>query len=269
MGEASENPMSDTLQFKVLICGDGAIDKTCLLDTLVGYCTVDWNDPKYEPTAAANLLIEREVKMVGTSNIEIWDTAGQEALEALRQTAYPGTDVLLIGFNTCEKVTLENIADTWYPDFNEFCKDCKAVIMVGTKYDLYQEKKEAGEDEELVTDEAVMAIAQKIGANSVIMTSALTAEGVCVESAEKMDHPPTPSYWNCSEDDEGFYLHDQILSFITYIHNKEAIPVITPVAAAAAPAPAEAPAAPEASAPAPAPAPAKEQKKDDSCCTVL
>merc|ERR1719217_1808811 len=181
-------------EFKVLICGDGAIGKTCLLDTLTERNVVNWDNPDYVPTAAENLEVTWDIDGAGESRIEIWDTAGQETLETLRKTAYPGTQVLLIGFDTTNSVTLENVADTWITEFRGGCSDCPCIILVGTKYDWLKEDPEFHESPCSVDDDSILETAQKIGAHAVVLTSAKTGEGILCTDSNNAE----PSFWAVS-----------------------------------------------------------------------
>eukprot|EP00656_Telonema_subtile_P009262 TRINITY_DN1434_c0_g1_i1.p1 TRINITY_DN1434_c0_g1~~TRINITY_DN1434_c0_g1_i1.p1 ORF type:complete len:267 (-),score=62.90 TRINITY_DN1434_c0_g1_i1:245-1045(-) len=261
---------------KVVICGDGAIGKTCLLDTLYGTDSVNWDDPEYQPTAASNQLQTWEIDGLGDAQFEFWDTAGQEALEALRNEAYPGTNVLMIGFDTTNPDSLTNVVDNWVPEFKEHCSDCKAIILVGTKFDLFEER--GGFDgDEGVKRADVINTAIQIGAAAVIMTSAKTKSGVVPEcdGAEQ-------DYTN-SED--GANLKSEIKRLAKLLYDNGEIDTVVDAQAAkpepapapapepapapvAAPAPAPVAAAPAAApvaAAAPAPAPVK---KDDGCCVI-
>jgi len=289
MGSSTRTMATNT---KVVICGDGAIGKTCLLDTIYGTEIVDWENPEYAPTAASNQLQTWDVEGMGEAAFEFWDTAGQEALVALRLEAYPGTQVLMIGFDMTNPDSLLNVQDNWIKEFTDECADCKAIILVGTKSDLHGER--GGFDGDGGVKRAdVMKVAIEIGAAAVCMTSARTKAGV-VESGD-------PDFTNS---DDGTYLKDMIMTFARMIFENEDIPVVVDTQAAAAPAaaapaaaapvpasvedvpaPVEASPAPVAAAPAPvedapapvsataAPGPAaageKDKDKSGGCCTVL
>ena len=89
------------------------------------------------PTAADCHIERYDIEGVGESEIEFWDTAGQEALENLRFMAYPGTQVLLIAFDLTEPISLENVEHSWIEEFRDNCSDCPCTILVGTKLDRH------------------------------------------------------------------------------------------------------------------------------------
>ena len=108
--------------------------------------------------------------------MQLWDTAGQEALSQLRSVAYPDTDVFLLAYDMTRKDSLENIP-TWLDEVQEECSDYDRIILIGTKYDLWCERKEAGEDADLVEVQEVEKIAEEIEASDTIFTSARTGYG--------------------------------------------------------------------------------------------
>ena len=88
-------------------------------------------------------------------DVELWDTAGQEALPLLRAVIYPETDVFLVAYDMMCVSSLENVED-WLDEIEEYADDY-GLILVGTKYDLWLEKKEDGDDE-VCTEEAIAEV---------------------------------------------------------------------------------------------------------------
>ncbi|KAG9333765.1 hypothetical protein JZ751_010208 [Albula glossodonta] len=71
---------------KLVIVGDGACGKTCLLIVF----SKDQFPEVYVPTVFENYIADIEVELA------LWDTAGQEDYDRLRPLSYPDTDVILI-----------------------------------------------------------------------------------------------------------------------------------------------------------------------------
>merc|ERR1711998_588484 len=150
---------------KALIVGDGAIGKTCLLNRFTNE-SIDWDseEPEDEPTTFNNFILSWESEEHGNLEVEMWDTAGQEAFEQLRKLSYPGTDIYLIGYSTTSNISLNNIEHKWIPEIveNHTGDDKPWTIMVGTKKDIRSE----------VTVDAAKTMASKINACALIDTSA-------------------------------------------------------------------------------------------------
>lgn len=99
---------------KLVIVGDGACGKTCLLIVF----SKDQFPEVYVPTVFENYVADIEVdgKQV---ELALWDTAGQEDDEdddCLRPLSYPDTDGILMCFSIDSPDSLENIPEKWTPE---------------------------------------------------------------------------------------------------------------------------------------------------------
>merc|ERR1712028_304547 len=281
MGSHRSQKMTD---LKVLICGDGAIGKTCLLDTLCEKDVIDWESPEYKPTAADNLSRQWSDEDGNDWQVNLWDTAGQEALVNLRRSAYPNTEVLLIGFDMTKGVSLENIP-TWVAEVAETEENVGATILVGTKSDYYEELLESGKGSDhqpLKTMEEMYAMAVEVGAAAFVCTSAKNGYGLLQEAEEGA---AVGAEGDTMSGQGEQYLDLHVLRCGKAVKNGDSIaalesrakaapapaPVVEPPKAAPE-APKAAPEAPKAAPEAPKPAAAKpkpEAKKEDGCCTLL
>merc|ERR1711865_630960 len=271
---------------KVIIVGDGAIGKTFLLTSLLAdpeTDPIDWDNPQYVPTAAKNNSVEWEYQDPEGSTedflLEVWDTAGQEALKSLRLMAYPDTDIFMIGYDMTREVTLENIVgceltklndfsleeedsddddkgvavSSWMREISQGCKSDFKVILIGTKADFWEEKMAKGEAKGMTTWQQGYDVARAIGAAAYIQTSAKTMQGICEGVGEGIGGAADKQV-----DPEGIWLKNKILDIRYKQINNQELPTVTKVEVAApvkeaAPAPAVKEAAPAAKA-APAPA---------------
>uniref|UniRef100_A0A671MN55 Rho-related GTP-binding protein RhoA-D-like n=1 Tax=Sinocyclocheilus anshuiensis TaxID=1608454 RepID=A0A671MN55_9TELE len=76
---------------KLVIVGDGACGKTCLLIVF----SKDQFPEVYVPTVFENYIADIEVDSKQVE-LALWDTAGQEDYDRLRPLSYPDTDVILM-----------------------------------------------------------------------------------------------------------------------------------------------------------------------------
>eukprot|EP01084_Bolivina_argentea_P074852 135750_1 len=120
---------------KLVVVGDGATGKTCLL---IRYCQDEF-PTDYIPTLFENITI---CKVLNINNedmvidLDLWDTAGQsEIFDRLRPLVYRETDIFLLCFSIANRSSLENIATRWEPEVNHHCPD-GIKILVGLKADL-------------------------------------------------------------------------------------------------------------------------------------
>ena len=161
---------------KLVIVGDGACGKTCLLFAF----TKDEFPDKYIPTVFENYVSDIEVdgKLV---ELALWDTAGQEDYDRLRPLSYPDTDVILMCFSVDSHDSLENIHAKWVPEVQHFCPNVP-FLLISTKKDLRNDPaiKQAlmREKLEVIRPEQGKAMAEKVGAYAYLECSAKTREGV-------------------------------------------------------------------------------------------
>ena len=199
--------MSTTIRKKLVIVGDGACGKTCLLIVF----SKDEFPEVYVPTVFENYVADTRVddKVV---ELALWDTAGQEDYwkgfrgilrvhmvfdflfrkelcllelpffyDRLRPLSYPDTDVILMCFSIDSPDSLENIPEKWVPEVKHFCPNVP-IVLVGNKKDLRTDQytiKELQRTKQApvsFTDGEQMAA--RIGAKCYLECSALTKENV-------------------------------------------------------------------------------------------
>ncbi|KAL1139210.1 hypothetical protein AAG570_009269 [Ranatra chinensis] len=151
---------------KLVIVGDGACGKTCLLIVF----SKDQFPEVYVPTVFENYVADIEVDGRQVE-LALWDTAGQEDYDRLRPLSYPDTDVILMSFSIDSPDSLENIPEKWTPEVKHFCPNVP-IILVGNKKDLAKMKQEP------VRPEEGRSMAEKINAYDYLECSAKTKEGV-------------------------------------------------------------------------------------------
>ncbi|KAK6177766.1 ras-like GTP-binding protein RHO [Patella vulgata] len=166
---------SDTRK-KLVIVGDGACGKTCLLIVF----SKDQFPEVYVPTVFENYVADIEVDNRSVE-LALWDTAGQEDYDRLRPLSYPDTDVILMCFSIDNPDSLENISEKWNPEVHHFCPNVP-IILVGNKKDLRNDpatKEELSKQKlkPVSTDEG-RTMAEQIHAYSYLECSARTKEGV-------------------------------------------------------------------------------------------
>merc|ERR1719273_2861663 len=168
--------MSAVVRKKLVIVGDGACGKTCLLIVF----SKDQFPEVYVPTVFENYVADIEVdgKQV---ELALWDTAGQEDYDRLRPLSYPDTDVILMCFSIDSPDSLDNIPEKWTPEVRHFCPNVP-IILVGNKKDLRNDpntiKELAKMKQEPVKPEDGRTMAEKINAFAYLECSAKSKEGV-------------------------------------------------------------------------------------------
>jgi len=164
------------LRRKLVIVGDGACGKTCLLIVFSkGTFPED-----YVPTVFENYVADVEVDGRRVE-LALWDTAGQEDYDRLRPLSYPDSHVVLICFAIDLPDSLENVQEKWIGEVMHFCPKVP-VMLVGCKKDLRRDPQTIEtlrkQNQRPITPEQGQAVAQKIGARMYLECSARTGEGV-------------------------------------------------------------------------------------------
>eukprot|EP00792_Barthelona_sp_PAP020_P007250 TRINITY_DN3131_c1_g3_i2.p1 TRINITY_DN3131_c1_g3~~TRINITY_DN3131_c1_g3_i2.p1 ORF type:complete len:199 (-),score=58.07 TRINITY_DN3131_c1_g3_i2:62-658(-) len=162
-----QNNTSETAnQLKLVVVGDGAVGKTCLLHM---YANNQFPE-RYDATIFDNYVTKVEVDGV-IYRLRLWDTAGQETLDRLRVLSYKNAHVVLICFDTNSRDSYENVTTRWALEVRHNCPDAP-IILVGTKIDLRT-------DQNLVISMAEgNEKAKEIGALTYVECSALKCIGV-------------------------------------------------------------------------------------------
>jgi len=165
-----------SIRKKLVIVGDGACGKTCLLIVF----SKDQFPAEYVPTVFENYVTDIEVDGVKVE-LEMWDTAGQEDYDRLRPLSYPDTNVILLCYSIDAPDTLENIPDRWIPELKHFCPKIP-IVLVANKKDLRKDPEtiqQLGRNkQEPITTEEGRDMATNIGAFAFLECSARTKEGV-------------------------------------------------------------------------------------------
>ncbi|TDG46367.1 hypothetical protein AWZ03_007141 [Drosophila navojoa] len=165
-----------SIRKKLVIVGDGACGKTCLLTV---FCK-DSFPLDYVPTVFETYVADVEVE---GSQVELalWDTAGQEDYDRLRLLSYPDTDVIVMCFSIDLPDSLENIQDKWIPEVKHFCPNVP-IILVGNKRDLRHDPDTIRElslqKQQPVQTEQGFTMAEIVNAFAYLECSAKMQEGV-------------------------------------------------------------------------------------------
>lgn len=153
---------------KILLLGDSAVGKTCLLNQFV--------NREFSATYQATIGSDFSSKQLEVNGhyvtLQIWDTAGQERFQSLGPTFYRGTDICIFVYDVTKPQSFENIA-RWKSEFDKQLeitgdKDFP-YLLLGNKSDL---------PDKAVQPSAAREYAQMNGEMIFMEVSAKTSEGV-------------------------------------------------------------------------------------------
>ena len=130
----------------ILLIGDGAVGKTSLANV--------YNGKTFQDVHMATLgldyyAIDVQPKSNPSDNfnLKIWDTAGQERFKSLTMTFYKQSHGMMICFDLTKRKTFESVR-RWYLAVNNNCEANTAVLLIGTKCDLEDERVVSREEAE-------------------------------------------------------------------------------------------------------------------------
>jgi len=157
---------------KIVVVGDGAVGKTCLLMSYSGKPF----DPQYAPTIFDNYTTEVDLPAGGTIRLSLWDTAGQEEYDRIRIMSYVNVDCFLVCFSVVDSVTYKNVTDRWVPELQRYGQHAP-IILVGTKEDL-RDGEEGKSGRQQIPYEEGKKLKAEIKAQAYLECSAITQNGV-------------------------------------------------------------------------------------------
>jgi len=168
--------MAAPMRRKLVIVGDGACGKTCLL--------IRFSQGKfpevYVPTVFENYVADVHVDGKHVE-LALWDTAGQEDYDRLRPLSYPDSHVILICYAVDSPDSLDNVQEKWISEVLHFCAGLP-FLLIGLKRDLRNDPRVIEElrktHQRPVAYEEGEAVARKIGASRYLECSAKSGEGV-------------------------------------------------------------------------------------------
>jgi len=158
--------MAETVDRKLVVVGDGACGKTCLL-----IVKANGTFPQeYVPTVFENHVTFVELPEAKVE-LALWDTAGQEDYAHIRPLSYDAAHVFLICCSVDNKDSFDNIKEKWVPEIRETNPKCPFFI-VGCKGDMRADGKA------LYSLEEANTLASSLGAQAYMECSARGKTGV-------------------------------------------------------------------------------------------
>ena len=159
--------MSDGLPIKVVLLGEAAVGKSCLIARFISDTFITNHITTMAGSfSSKNVFYDKANKRI---NYEIWDTAGQEKYRAINKMFYQDASVIILVLDITRRDTFEAIKNYWYPELRDNAPKEAIYALAANKCDLYEYEE--------ITDEELKEYAQSI--NAVYkQTSALQHSGI-------------------------------------------------------------------------------------------
>jgi len=181
-------------EIKLVIVGDTAVGKTCLLISYTSNVFPTGYIPTVFDNYTANLMVDAR-----PISLALWDTAGQSDYDRIRPLAYPQTDIFLICFSVVTPASFENAKAKWHTEISRHCPNAP-IILVGTKVDLREDtetiEKLNIKNQAPISYEQGLQMMQAIGGVKYMECSALTRIGLkdVFDEAMRAVIPPVPTF---------------------------------------------------------------------------
>uniref|UniRef100_A0AAV2KH28 small monomeric GTPase n=1 Tax=Knipowitschia caucasica TaxID=637954 RepID=A0AAV2KH28_KNICA len=191
---ASINEYYD-ISFKVMLLGDSAVGKTCVLVRFKDGAFLGGN-------FIATVGIDFRNKVLDVDNfkvkLQIWDTAGQERFRSVTHAYYRDAQALLLLYDITNKSSFDNIR-AWLTEIHEYAQKDVVIMLLGNKADLAAERVVKTEEGEKLAKEygvPFMETSAKTGVNVELSFHAIARE----LKHREMQQPNDPK----------FHIHDYI-----------------------------------------------------------
>ena len=176
--------MSDYVEdfkFKIIVVGDPSVGKT----TLIRKYTTGAFQKDYIATLGAQFSKYEENLEGRKIRLFIWDIAGQETFELMRQKFYKGSSGAIVVFSHApEELESFNHIEKWLNELKKYCGDIP-IALFGNKVDLINENDLISNKDMVNSDLNVQKLVDKPDIIEYFKTSALTGQGV-IEAFQKL-----------------------------------------------------------------------------------
>uniref|UniRef100_A0A915AI76 Cytochrome c oxidase assembly factor 5 n=1 Tax=Parascaris univalens TaxID=6257 RepID=A0A915AI76_PARUN len=166
------------VKVKCVVVGDAGVGKTTMIKTATG-CSSHLTD--YEPTVIDVYGSQLSHPLAYPHFMEVYDSAGKEEYDRLRQLTYVGVHVIVICYSVGCRNSFRNAESRWADEIKlGLCPENVPIILAATKIDIRNDPKTIeqlarqlySEDQlelfKLVTKDEGEAMARKIGAYSFV-----------------------------------------------------------------------------------------------------
>ncbi|ETW02720.1 hypothetical protein, variant [Aphanomyces invadans] len=169
-----------TCHFKLVLIGDTAVGKSCLVVRFVRDEFFEFQ----EPTIGAAFLTQTVSMDDGvTVKFEIWDTAGQERYRSLAPMYYRGAAAAIVVYDVTNKDSFTG-AMSWVKELQRRGDPNVIIALAGNKADL--ESRRTVDFEVFPRDMRVMSAYISIGSASIRQRQRYLAHGdVCEDCCER------------------------------------------------------------------------------------
>ena len=134
--------------FKILLLGDSAVGKTCVL--------LRYSDASFIDNHVSTIGLDYRLKLIKINDntnvkLQLWDSAGQDRFKAITRNYYKGAHGIVLMYDVTSPVSFSNIKN-WIHQIKENTNEKIKICLVGNKIDS-DERKISYEDGKKLADE--------------------------------------------------------------------------------------------------------------------
>ena len=131
-----EQDEEDYRLYKILLLGDCAVGKSCLL---LRYC-----ENSFQESHLSTIGLDFRLKTISLENnrkirIQIWDTAGEDRFRSITRNYYKGAHGIVLIYDVTDQQSFQHIKD-WVDKIKEESKEGVIIYLVGNKIDLIDKR---------------------------------------------------------------------------------------------------------------------------------
>eukprot|EP00826_Nyctotherus_ovalis_P039775 TRINITY_DN3845_c0_g1_i13.p1 TRINITY_DN3845_c0_g1~~TRINITY_DN3845_c0_g1_i13.p1 ORF type:complete len:199 (-),score=43.25 TRINITY_DN3845_c0_g1_i13:129-725(-) len=171
-------------KIQLLLLGDGAVGKTCLLKR--------YNENTFTAHHLVTIgidFISKPMTLDGTDILlKIWDTAGQERFRTITRSFYKQAEGIILVYDVTKRKTFENI-HKWSNSIYENADAGIINCLVANKIDLTEQRTVSREEGQQAADQYKMKYYETSARADINVTEVIeeTAREVLANVAEKKD----------------------------------------------------------------------------------
>ena len=175
--------------FRYIIVGDMAVGKSCIL--------LQFTDNKFRNQHELTIGVEFGAKTISINGksvkIQIWDTAGQEAFQAITRTYYKGAIGALLVYDITRKETFIHVTK-WLEEVRNNSSKTITVILIGNKKDLEDKRQVSYEEGEAFAKENGLMFLETSAKTAYNVVEAFNLSAQCIlNNIERTGIDPTIS----------------------------------------------------------------------------
>ncbi|MFX1565673.1 MAG: Rab family GTPase [Promethearchaeota archaeon] len=146
----AEESLAQRWIFKVILMGDYAVGKTCIIRRYVSNTFIE----DYKASIGVDITSQELTFKKDKVQLQLWDMSGQTDFKLVRSQFMSGTDIGIIVFDLTRPSSLENVS-RWVNEIHAMIPQLP-LVLVGNKADLGNERQISKEIAEKTAQEQEM-----------------------------------------------------------------------------------------------------------------